>query len=131
MIPVSRVVNYDWFSQNRRPNGVRPDWRDASITAIFKKGNRSEPGNYRPVSLTSIICKIMESIIKDKLVEHLQNFNLLNDSQHGFMKGKSCSTNLLEYLENVTKFLDQGDPLDNNNNTILACPINIKSQSTG
>ena len=54
----------------------------------------------------------MESIIKDKLVEHLQNFNLLNDSQHGFMKGKSCLTNLLEYFENVTKFLDQGDPLD-------------------
>ena len=54
----------------------------------------------------------MESIIKDKLVEHLQNFNLLNDSQHGFMKGKSCLTNLLDYLENVTKFLDQGDPLD-------------------
>ena len=54
----------------------------------------------------------MESIIKDKLVKHLQNFNLLNDSRHGFMKGKSCLTNLLDYLENVTKFLDQGDPLD-------------------
>ena len=63
-------------------------------------------------SLTSIICKIMESIIKDKIVEHLQKFNLLNDSQHGFMKGKSCLTNLLEYLEIVTKVLDEGDPLD-------------------
>ena len=54
----------------------------------------------------------MESIIKDKIVEHLQKFKLLNDSQHGFMKGKSCLTNLLEYLENVTKVLDEGDPLD-------------------
>ena len=59
-----------------------------------------------------MICKIMEFIIKDKIVEHLQKFNLLNDSQHGFIKGKSCLTNLLEYLENVTKVLDEGDPLD-------------------
>ena len=88
------------------------DWRDASITALFKKGNRSDPGNYRPVSLTSILCKIMESIIEDKIVEHLQKFKLLSESQHGFMKGKSCLTNLLEYLENVTKVLDEGDPLD-------------------
>ena len=63
-----------------------------------------------PVSLTSIanMYKMVESIIKDKLVEHLQNFNLLDDSQQGFMKGKSCLTNLLEYFENITKFLDQG-----------------------
>ena len=75
---------------------VPRDWTNASITALFKKGNRSDPGNYRPVSLTSIICKIMGSIIKDKIVEHLQKFNLLNDSQRGFMQGKSCLTNLLE-----------------------------------
>ena len=96
------------FNKLLSEGDVPRDWRDASITALFKKGNRSDPGNFRPVSLTSIICKMMESIIKDKLVEHLQNFNLLNDSQHGFMKGKSCLTNLLEYFENVTKFLDQG-----------------------
>ena len=54
----------------------------------------------------------MESIITDKTVEHLQKFNLLNDSQHGFMKGKSCLTNLLEYLEKVTKVWEDGDPLD-------------------
>ena len=100
------------FVKSLNQGDVPRDWRDASITALFKKGNRSDPGNYRPVSLTSIICKIMESIIKDKIVEHLQKFNLLNDSQHGFIKGKSCLTNLLEYLENVTKVLDEGDPLD-------------------
>ena len=54
----------------------------------------------------------MESIIKDKIVEHLQVFNLINDSQHGFMKGRSCLTNLLEYLETVTKLLDEGVPVD-------------------
>ena len=54
----------------------------------------------------------MESIIKDKIVEHLQVFNLINDSQHGFMKGRSCLTNLLEYLETVTKLLDEGVSVD-------------------
>ena len=82
------------FTKSLSQGEVPRDWRDASITALFKKGNRSEPGNYRPVSLTSIICKMMESIIKDKIVEHLQNFNLLNKVNfHGFMKGKSCLIN--------------------------------------
>ena len=67
---------------------------------------------YRPVSLTSILCKILESIIKDKIAAHLQAFNLINESQHGFMKERSCLTNLLEYLETVTKLLDEGVPVD-------------------
>ena len=74
------------FTKSLSQGDVPRDWRDASITALFKKGNRSDPGNYRPVSLTSILCKIMESIIKDKIVEHLQKFKLLSESQHGFMK---------------------------------------------
>ena len=48
-------------------------------------------------------------MIKDKIVEHLRFFNSINDSQHGFMKGRSCLTNLLEYLE---KLLDEGVPVD-------------------
>ena len=67
---------------------------------------------YRPVSLTSIVCKILESIIKDSIVVHLNTFNLINTTQHGFRKGRSCLTNLLEYLETVTKFLDDGCPVD-------------------
>ena len=96
------------FNKSLSQGEVPRDWRVASITALFKKGNLFEPGNYRPVSLTSIICKMMESIIKDKIVEHLQNFNSLNDSQPGFKKGKSCLTNLLKYFGKVTKLLDQG-----------------------
>ena len=100
------------FNKSLSTGEVPTDWKNATVTALFKKSNRSEPGNYRPVSLTSILCKILESIIKDKIVEHLQVFNLINDSQHGFMKGRSCLTNLLEYLETVTKLLDEGVPVD-------------------
>ena len=58
------------------------------------------------------MCKILESIIKDSTVEHLNTFNLINATQHGFRKVRSCLTNLLEYLETVTKFLDEGVPVD-------------------
>ena len=88
------------------------DWRDGNIAPIFKKGSKKEPGNYRPISLTSIQCKVMESIIKDQVVDHLVNNSLLNKSQHGFMKHKSCATNLLEFMEKITLESDSNIPMD-------------------
>ena len=88
------------------------DWKVAEVVPIFKSGNRSEASNYRPISLTSIPCKIMESIILDKLSEHLQKLNIPNDHQHGFRKGRSCLTNLLVCLEDWTSNIDQGHPVD-------------------
>ncbi len=70
------------------------------------------PGNYRPVSLTSIPCKIMESIIKDCIMGHLLDNELIQESQHGFMPGKSCATNLVEFMDFVTKAVDEGKPVD-------------------
>ena len=93
--------------------GVVPkDWRCANVTPIFKKGSKSSAGNYRPVSLTCILCKVMESIIRDAIVKHLAENKLLLPSQHGFMKAKSCLTNLLEYLETLTKLVDEGHSVD-------------------
>jgi len=69
------------YNKSLKSGEVPSDWREATITALFKKGNRSDPANYRPVSLTSINCKILESIVKDKIVSHLLEFKLINDSQ--------------------------------------------------
>ena len=88
------------------------DWKDAGVTPLFKKGKRSESQNYRPVSLTSIPCKVLESIIKDGVLAHLEKFDLIKDTQHGFLSGRSCLTNLLEYMEEVTEVLDKGNPVD-------------------
>ena len=60
------------------------DWRKANITCIFKKGNKQDPGNYRPVSLTSVICKLLESNIREAIMDHLSSYKLLSDSQYGF-----------------------------------------------
>jgi ribonuclease P/MRP protein subunit RPP40 len=68
--------------------------------------------NYRPVSLTSIVGKLLESILKDRIVTHLEQHKLLRDSQHGFTSGKSCLTNLLVFFEFITKELDKGNNVD-------------------
>ena len=73
------------FQKSLREGIVPTEWLNACITAIHKKGDKSVPGNYRPISITSIICKIMESLVRDKLVEHMERNNLFSTFQHGFV----------------------------------------------
>ena len=66
------------------------DWRRANVVPIFKKGEKEVPNNYRPVSLTSVPGKVMEQIIKQAVCKHLTDNAVLNKSQHGFLRNKSC-----------------------------------------
>ena len=100
------------FQQSFNTGIVPQDWRHATVTPIFKKGTKGDPANYRPVSLTSIPCKIFESILKDNIMNHLLDNNLIKDSQHGFMPGRSCTTNLVVFLDKVTEIVDRGKPAD-------------------
>ena len=68
--------------------------------------------NCKPVSLTSLICKLLERLIKDYLVDYLVKSNLINPAQHGFLKAMSCLKNKLCFLECVTKWVDEGSPVD-------------------
>jgi len=93
--------------------GVVPqDFRDAIVVPLHKKGGRDKAENYRPISLTSIVGKMLESIIKDNLVKFLDENSLIKDSQHGFTSGRSCLTNLLDFMEEVTRELDNGNCID-------------------
>ena len=85
---------------------LHEDWKIAQITPIVKKGHRCKPGNYRPVSLTDIICKILEKLVRRNIVDHLEQNELINPAQHGFVKDRSCVTNLLETFEQLTQILD-------------------------
>ena len=67
-------------------------WKQAYISPIFKKGDRHKPSNYRPVSLTSVCCKILEHIVHSHLMGHLDNNHLLSDVQHGFRKKRYCES---------------------------------------
>ena len=100
------------FRKSLDEGSLPEDWKIANVTPIFKKGPRSEPGNYRPVSLTSQVCKIMESLIRGNLLRHVENFNLQTEHQHGFTRNKSCLSNLLETLEAWTEALDHGYGVD-------------------
>ena len=92
--------------------GVVPlEWKEANIIPLFKKRSRSKSENNRPVSLTSVICKLLERLIKDHLVDFLVKNNLINPSQHGFLKVRSCLTNILCFLEHVTKWVVEGLPV--------------------
>lgn len=105
--PLSIIYNLSLSS------GVIPeDWRLANVTPIFKKGSKENPGNYRPVSLTSVPGKILEKIVKDRVMEHLEQHNLIIPEQHGFQPQKSCTTNLLQYTEMISDQLDRGLPVD-------------------
>lgn len=103
---------YLLFNKSIKDTVIPDDWKQASVTPIFKKGNRNKAENYRPVSLTSLICKTFETIIRDSLVQYLENNRLITDSQHGFRKGRSCVTNLLEFLDKVTGYVDSGENVD-------------------
>ena len=100
------------FTKSMTEGIVPGDWKTAHVTPIFKKGQKSSPTNYRPVSLTSVPGKIMEKVVKESLMSHLKRNNLIRKSQHGFMPNKSCATNLLVFLETVTKAVDEGKNVD-------------------
>ena len=86
----------DIFSASFEQGVIPTDWSKANVSPIHKKGRKDNPNNYRPVSLTSVPCKIMESIVRDAVVDHLEKNMLISDHQHGFVRGRSCLTNLLE-----------------------------------
>ncbi|KAM7094975.1 germ cell nuclear acidic protein isoform 2-T2 [Ciconia maguari] len=91
---------------------VPADWKLASVISIYKNGVREDPGNYRPVSLTSHSGKIMEKIILGTTDSYLKNNAVIRHSQHGFKKGKSCLTNLISFYDKVTHLLDEGKAVD-------------------
>ncbi|KAK2138307.1 hypothetical protein NP493_8091g00001 [Ridgeia piscesae] len=97
-IPLATVYNVSL------EEGIVPlAWKEANIIPLFKKGSRNKSENYRPVSLTSVICKLLERLIKDHLVYFLVKNKLINPSQHGFLKAKSCLTNMLCFFGKMSQ----------------------------
>uniref|UniRef100_A0A493T6L3 Reverse transcriptase domain-containing protein n=1 Tax=Anas platyrhynchos platyrhynchos TaxID=8840 RepID=A0A493T6L3_ANAPP len=88
------------------------DWWLANVMPIYKKGRRTDPGNYRPVSLTSVPGKLMEQILLRVITQHLQGKQAIRPSQHGFMKGRSRLMNLISFYDKVTRWVDEGRAVD-------------------
>ena len=88
------------------------DWKTANVVPIFKKGDRSRPTNYRPVSLTSVVSKMLEHIVVSYIMRHLDSHNILNENQHGFRQKRSCETQLLLTTDDLSKNINSGKQVD-------------------
>ena len=100
------------FNMSLNQAAVPSAWREANVTPIYKKGSRLDPSNYRPVSLTSVICRVLESIIRDNIMYHLTSNNLIVDQQHGFVPKRGCLTKSIEFVDFATNNLHHKTPTD-------------------
>ena len=99
----------DIISCSIETGNVPVEWKRANVVPLYKNGNRQEPLNYRPVSLTSIMCKLCEKVIKRQWVEHLEKEKIINESQFGFRQGRSCVTNLICFYSRVIDIVQERD----------------------
>ena len=88
------------------------DWKRANVSPIYKKGPRNRAENYRPVSLTSIICKLMEYFVKEAVMNHIIEEKLLSSKQYGFISRRSTTTQLLRYLDKCIETIVGGGIVD-------------------
>ncbi|KAK4816396.1 hypothetical protein QYF61_016713 [Mycteria americana] len=105
--PLSILYEQSWLTSE-----VPVDWRLANMTPIYKKGQKEDPGNYRPVSLTSVLRNIMERVMLSAITWHVQDNQVIRPSQHGFMKGRSCLTNLISFYDKMTCLEHKGKAVD-------------------
>ena len=100
------------FQASLDQGSVPNDWKRADITPLYKKGDKMQAENYRPVSLTSIACKLLEHIVHSNIMDHFDRFNVLDDSQHGFRKKRSCETQLINTVKDFSECLNSHGQID-------------------
>ena len=100
------------FNQSYQCATLPADWLSANIAPVFKKGSRSIPANYRPISLTSISCKIMEHVVYSQVMGHLDNNNILVNYQHGFRSGHSCESQLINAIDIIVRSMKDKTQVD-------------------
>lgn len=108
LTPSYRLLFQASIDQGKVPD----DWKAANVTPIFKKGDRNKPENYRPVSITSISCKLLEHIICSNIMRHLDQNDILTEAQHGFRRHRSCETQLITVCTDFVNSINEGGQTD-------------------
>ena len=106
-IILSIILRQSWLTSN-----VPADWRLANVMLIFQKGQKDDPGIYRPISLTTMPRRVMERIISGAIMDQLKVNQGIRPSQHGFTNDRSCLTNLISFYDKVTHLVDEGKAVD-------------------
>ena len=102
---------FNTFQQSYTTGKLPQAWTTALVTPIYKKGNKSNPVNYRPISLTCILCKVIEHIVLSHMWKHLSANDVILNHQHVFQTGLSCQTQLVEAIH------DWASSMNNNKQT--------------
>ena len=93
--PLSKLFRVSYYT------GIIPvEWKLANVVPVHKKGSKSDVENYRPISLTCLIMKVFEKLVRDKILDKCKD--ALNPLQHGFLPGKSCDTQILEFSNSLS-----------------------------
>lgn len=100
------------FNKSISSGTLPKDWKTAKVKPIHKSGSKTEPANYRPISLTCTVCKLLEHIILKHITKHLEQEEILTDCQHGFRKGVSTVTQVIELVHDVSLSIDQQKQID-------------------
>ena len=100
------------FKESLNQGTFPSSWSEANVTPLHKSKSRLDPGNYRPISITSVPCKIMETLNRNSMLDYFLKYGLITPRQHGFIKNKACITNLLESNDLLTKLASTGTPTD-------------------
>ena len=100
------------FKASLHQGKIPQDWKTANVAPIFKKGESNKPSNYRPISLTSIVCKVLEHIIHSQIINHFDKYSLLTSRQFGFRKSHSCESQLLLTVDDLARGLRDGEQID-------------------
>ena len=102
------------FQASLCQQSILDDWRKANVTPIYKPGKKDwgKAENYRPISFTSISCKILKHITHSNVMNYLCTNNIVSDVQHGFRKSRFCETQLITLVNDIAKSLNDGDQLD-------------------
>ena len=98
------------FKQCYETGSIPLKWKVANVVALHKKGSKTVASNYRPISLTCLLCRIYEKCIKSHIMSHVQS--VISKMQHGFMTGRSCFSNLLESLDIIFDMIAEGESVD-------------------
>ena len=106
--PIIQVI----FERSIQTGKLPAELCRAQVTPIFKKGDKSSAANYRPTSLTCILCKMLEHIMASHMVKHLDKHDLLSDLQHGFRAKRSCETQLTMLFEYLARNTSAGKQTD-------------------
>ena len=101
-----------FFQASVNQGSIPDEWKEANVVPIFKKGDKSKAVNYRPVSLTAVLCKVIEHIICSNVMKHLDRNNILTDAQHGFRKRRSCESQLILTVKDLASSMDLKEQID-------------------